>query len=92
MARAVTSDDVNAATLQRRRKKGNAGLVFDSALRTGVYGGLSAIGAMAGDLSLTTGQAKVLAALILIAHGLPVEARMTRPVARENLYHRYRES
>ena len=55
-----------------------AGLVFGAALLTGVYGGLSAIGAIGGELSLTTGQATVLAALILIAHGLPVEARVAQ--------------
>lgn len=55
-----------------------AGLIFGSALLTGVYGGVSALAAIGNDLSLTTGQATVLAALILIAHGLPVEARVAQ--------------
>lgn len=56
----------------------STGLVFVSALLTGVYGGLSAYASMAGDLSLTAAQATVLASLILIAHGLPVEARVAQ--------------
>ncbi|WP_437656796.1 hypothetical protein [Sorangium sp. So ce1182] len=56
----------------------STGLVFVSALLTGVYGGLSAYASMAGDLSLTAAQATVLASLMLIAHGLPVEARVAQ--------------
>lgn len=54
------------------------GLVFVSALLTGVYGGLSAYAAIADGLALTSAQATVLASLMLIAHGLPVEARVAQ--------------
>lgn len=54
------------------------GLVFSAALLTGVYGALSALAAVSDQIALTSAQATVLAALLLIAHGLPVEARVAQ--------------
>lgn len=54
------------------------GLVWTTALLTNIYAGMVLFFQQAGSESLTVAQVTVLSTMILIAHGLPVELRITQ--------------
>ncbi len=54
------------------------GLVWATSLLTGVYGGMLVFFQLAPQESLTVAQVTVLSAIMLIAHNLPVEVRITQ--------------
>lgn len=57
---------------------GQLGLVWATALITNIYGGLVVFASVAPTVELTVAQVTVLACLILVAHGLPVELRIAQ--------------
>lgn len=57
---------------------GSIGLVWATAMLTNLYGGMVVFASLAPDLNLTVAQATVLTTMILVAHGLPVEARIAQ--------------
>ena len=54
------------------------GLVWASAIINNIYTGMIVLASLTGDTPLTTAQATVLAVLMLVAHGLPVECAIAR--------------
>lgn len=54
------------------------GLVWATALINNIYSGLIVLFSLAKDTPITTAQATVLGAMMLVAHGLPVELRIAR--------------
>lgn len=54
------------------------GLVWASALINNIYTGMIVLSTLSGDMALTTAQATVLAMLMLVGHGLPVECAIAR--------------
>ncbi len=57
---------------------GEMGLVWATAMVTNIYGAMVVFVALAPGLELTAAQASVLGAMILVAHGLPVELRIAQ--------------
>ncbi len=57
---------------------GQLGLVWATAMVTSIYGGMVVFAAVAPELNLTVAQVTVLGAMILVAHGLPVELRIAQ--------------
>jgi len=57
---------------------GASGLVWASTLLVNLFGGLVVLAALWPELSLSMAQMSVLAAMMLIAHSLPVEARIAQ--------------
>ena len=57
---------------------GELGLAWASALATNLYGGLIAFAALAKDMELTVAQATVMASVMLMAHGFPVELQIAK--------------
>jgi len=55
-----------------------AALVWVSTALVGIYGGLGALLGMSGQISLSEGQLAALAAMMLFAHGLPMEQAIVR--------------
>ncbi|MCJ2164164.1 MULTISPECIES: nucleoside recognition domain-containing protein [unclassified Pseudodesulfovibrio] len=54
------------------------GLVWASAIINNIYTGMIVLASLTGDTPLTAAQATVLAVLMLVAHGLPVECAISR--------------
>ncbi len=54
------------------------GLVWATAILNNIYGAIAVFGSLAADHPLTAAQATVLGAMILVAHGLPVELRIVQ--------------
>lgn len=57
---------------------GAMSLVWATALLTNLYGGIVVFATLAPDLSLTTAQVTIISSMMLIAHALPVEARIAQ--------------
>ncbi len=57
---------------------GPVALVWASAMVTNIYGGLVVFASLGPELELTVAQVSVLGTMILLAHGLPVEALIAR--------------
>ncbi|MBN1220631.1 MAG: hypothetical protein JXM69_17050 [Anaerolineae bacterium] len=57
---------------------GSMGLVWATAMVTNIYGAIIVFAALAPTESLTAAQVTVLATMLLVAHGLPVEVRITQ--------------
>jgi hypothetical protein len=57
---------------------GSMGLVWATSLIINMYGGIVVFASLAPAASLTVAQVTVLASLILVAHGLPVELRIAQ--------------
>ena len=57
---------------------GASGLVWASTLLINLYGGLVVLAALWPELSLSVAQVSVLSSIMLIAHALPVEARIAQ--------------
>ncbi|MFO7578156.1 MAG: nucleoside recognition domain-containing protein [Pelovirga sp.] len=57
---------------------GQMGLVWATALVTNIYGGMVVFASLAPGHDLTVAQVTVLATMILVAHALPVEARIAQ--------------
>lgn len=57
---------------------GEMGLAWASALITNLYGGVIAFAALAKDVNLTVAQATVMASMMLMAHGFPVELQISK--------------
>lgn len=55
-----------------------AGIVWATTAFTGIYAGIAVLSALAGSFDLTSAQLSALAAMMLIAHGLPVEQAIVR--------------
>lgn len=56
----------------------NMGIVWTTTMITNIYGGMLIFFQMADDQVLTVAQVTVLGSMMLIAHGLPVEIRITQ--------------
>jgi hypothetical protein len=57
---------------------GEIGLAWASALLTNLYGGVIVFATLAKDIDITIAQATVIASMMLMAHGLPVELQITK--------------
>lgn len=57
---------------------GAMGLVWATALVTNLYGGLVVYASLAADVPMTVAQVTVLSSMMLIAHALPIEARIAQ--------------
>jgi len=57
---------------------GEMGLAWASALATNLYGGVIVFAALAKDVDLTVAQATVMASMMLMAHGFPVELQISK--------------
>jgi hypothetical protein len=57
---------------------GSMGLVWATTLVTNIYGGIVVFASLAPEANLTVAQVTVLTTMMLIAHGLPVEVRITQ--------------
>lgn len=55
-----------------------AGIVWAATLLTGVFGGLATLATLAGSFDITTAQLSALGAMMLFAHGIPVEQAIVR--------------
>ncbi len=60
------------------RLPGEMGLVWATAMVTSLYGGLAVYAQLAPELALTTADVTVLTTVLLVAHSLPVEARIAQ--------------
>lgn len=57
---------------------GAMGLVWATALVTNLYGGIVVYASLASDVSMSVAQVTVLSSMMLIAHALPIEARIAQ--------------
>ncbi len=57
---------------------GSMGLVWATAMVTNIYGGITVFAALAPEANLTVAQVTVLTTMMLVAHSLPVEVRITQ--------------
>ena len=57
---------------------GSMGLVWATAMVTNIYGGITVFAALAPEAGLTVAQVTVLTTMMLVAHSLPVEVRITQ--------------
>ncbi len=57
---------------------GAMGLVWATTLVTNLYGGLVVYASLAADIPMTVAQVTVLSSMMLIAHALPIEARIAQ--------------
>lgn len=57
---------------------GEIGLVWASALLTNLYGGVIVFATLAKEIDMTIAQATVIASMMLMAHGLPVELQIAK--------------
>lgn len=57
---------------------GSMGLVWATAMVTNIYGGITVFAALAPKAGLTVAQVTVLTTMMLVAHSLPVEIRITQ--------------
>jgi hypothetical protein len=57
---------------------GEMGLAWASALMTNLYGGVIVFASLAKDVDMTVAQATVLASMMLMAHGFPVELQVAK--------------
>lgn len=57
---------------------GSMGLVWATALATNLYGGILVFASLAPEEGLTVAQVSVLATMMLVAHGLPLELRIAQ--------------
>ncbi len=57
---------------------GEMGLAWASALATNLYGGVIVFVSLAADVDMTVAQATVLASIMLMAHGFPVELQISK--------------
>lgn len=55
-----------------------AGIIWATTLLIGIYGGLASLSSLAGTIDMTAGQLSALCAMMLFAHGLPVEQAIVR--------------
>ncbi|AMD47973.1 hypothetical protein, partial [Bordetella holmesii] len=55
-----------------------AALIWMASIFVGVYGALAALAGLAGGLDITAGQFSALAAMVLLAHNLPVKQAIVR--------------
>ena len=57
---------------------GEMGLVWATALVTNLYGGLVVYASLASEVDMTVAQVTIISSMMLIAHALPVEARIAQ--------------
>lgn len=57
---------------------GSMGLVWATALVTNLYGGIVVYASIAGDVHMTVAQVTIISSMMLIAHALPIEARIAQ--------------
>lgn len=57
---------------------GEMGIVWATTLSTNLYGGVIAMASIGKDLDLTVAQATVMASMMLMAHGFPVELQISK--------------
>lgn len=55
-----------------------AGIIWATTLLTGIYGGIASLSSLAGTIDMTGAQLSALCAMMLFAHGLPVEQAIVR--------------
>lgn len=55
-----------------------AGIIWATTLLIGIYGGIASLSSLAGTIDMTAGQLSALCAMMLFAHGLPVEQAIVR--------------
>jgi len=69
---------VLAPVMQLVGLPGSMGLVWATAMVTNIYGGITVFAALAPQAGLTVAQVTVLTTMMLVAHSLPVEVRITQ--------------
>lgn len=57
---------------------GAMGLVWATTLVTNLYGGIVVYASIASDIPMTVAQVTIMSSMMLIAHGLPIEARIAQ--------------
>lgn len=57
---------------------GAMGLVWATTLVTNLYGGIVVYASLAGDVPMTVAQVTIISSIMLIAHALPIEARIAQ--------------
>lgn len=57
---------------------GAMGLVWATALVTNLYGGIVVYASLAADMSISVAQVTIISSMMLIAHALPIEARIAQ--------------
>ncbi len=55
-----------------------AGIIWATTVLTGIYGGIASLSGLAGSVDMTAAQLSALCAMMLFAHGLPVEQAIVR--------------
>lgn len=55
-----------------------AGLIWATTLLTGIFGGIATLSTLASSVDMTVGQMSALGAMMLFAHGLPIEQAIVR--------------
>lgn len=55
-----------------------AAIIWATTILTGIYGGIATLSGLAGTLDMTAGQVSALCAMMLFAHGIPVEQSIVR--------------
>jgi len=70
--------DILSPTMNVIGLPGSFGLVWATAMITNIYGGLLVFFALSINNTFTVAQVTILGALVLLAHNLPVEARITQ--------------
>lgn len=67
-----------APVMQWMGLPGSMGLVWATTMVTNIYGGITVFAALAPEANLTVAQVTVLTTMMLVAHSLPVEVRITQ--------------
>lgn len=67
-----------APLMQMLGLPGEMGLVWATALMTNLYGGIVVYASLASDVPMTVAQVTIISSMMLIAHALPVEARIAQ--------------
>ncbi len=74
----VLLSDLLAPVMEMVGLPGAMGLVWATAMVTNLYGGLVVYASLAADLPMTVAQVTIISCMMLIAHALPIEARIAQ--------------
>jgi spore maturation protein SpmB len=74
----VLLSDLLAPVMELLGLPGAMGLVWATAMVTNLYGGLVVYASLASDIPMTVAQVTLVSTMMLIAHGLPIEARIAQ--------------
>lgn len=74
----VLLSDLLAPVMEMVGLPGAMGLVWATAIVTNLYGGLVVYASLASDVPMTVAQVTIISSMMLIAHALPIEARIAQ--------------